>query len=145
MKGKRLNLQSPQEWRGGILQKSRCGNWQCELCGKTIMAGDSMYRRGSHGAHAGCVDRLKPESEEEGPRRCGGRVPASSSSRANLDAMQRNQQALEKCAGHEFVDLELERTLVKRFRCIRCGGEVGLIEMRWYERGREHAQRKAVA
>lgn len=139
MKGTPLNLKDASEWRSGVCQKNRTDK-QCELCGLSIKYGDTSFRRGTHHAHAACVEKLAPPQREE--RRPSGVLADVPS--FGIDALQRNQRKLEACLGHEFVDMELERTLVKRFRCIRCGGEVGLVEMRWYERGREHAQRKAV-
>lgn len=139
VQGRPLNLKDGSEWRSGVCQKNRTDK-QCELCGFSIKNGDTSYRRGPHHAHAACVEKLSPPPQDE--RRSSG-SPVDMSS-FGMDALHRNQRKLEGCLGHEFVDMELERTLVKRFRCIRCGGEVGLLEMRWYERGREHAQRKAV-
>ena len=55
-----------------------------------------------------------------------------------------NRAMLESCSLHDFsIDLKPEQAYGKRFRCSKCGGEVDHITKLWYEKGIEHARKKA--
>lgn len=55
-----------------------------------------------------------------------------------------NLAALDACPGpHEFtVDTTPDRTIGKRWRCAKCGGEVDCGVKMWYERGLAHGAKR---
>jgi len=60
--------------------------------------------------------------------------------------MANNHVLLTKCDGpHEFEPSEWNniKTLVRRYRCKKCGGYLDALEVVWYNRGLSHAAKKA--
>lgn len=53
---------------------------------------------------------------------------------------QRNGEALERCARHEFVDITPGLAIGKKHRCTNCGGELDSIGVRFYQQGLDHGQ-----
>lgn len=55
-----------------------------------------------------------------------------------------NLAALDACPGpHEFaIDATPDRTIGKRWRCAKCGGEVDFGAKLWYEKGLAHGAQK---
>ena len=54
-----------------------------------------------------------------------------------LEKVQANLDCLFSCPLHDFWPIEEAK---RRYRCRRCGGEVGYLEYIWYHRGREHGR-----
>ena len=56
-----------------------------------------------------------------------------------LEQVKENTRRLSGCdVPHDFVPLPSKKAL-PRYRCLKCGGEIGSIERHWYERGLAHA------
>lgn len=56
-----------------------------------------------------------------------------------FEEVKANHKKLESCQKHSFnIDLEPDRRVGKRWRCSSCGGEVGIMEKSWYEKGLKH-------
>lgn len=54
-----------------------------------------------------------------------------------------NRELLDGCACHNFsIDLLPDKTMGKRWKCTRCGGEVNSENKYWYELGIEHSKQK---
>lgn len=58
--------------------------------------------------------------------------------------VQRNHAVLDACPGpHDFQDISPEKKIGKKYRCSKCRGELDGINVRWYERGLDHARKAA--
>jgi hypothetical protein len=52
-----------------------------------------------------------------------------------------NHRKLDGCSFHEFnIDVTLDKKFDKRYRCVRCGGEVSTMAKHWYEKGIAQAE-----
>lgn len=52
-----------------------------------------------------------------------------------------NLEKLKSCPGpHDFRAMYPGRTFNQRYRCEKCGGEIGPTEQIWYQRGLEHGK-----
>lgn len=53
-----------------------------------------------------------------------------------------NSARLASCRNpHTFVALETSGSIVRRWRCTRCNGEIDAINKIWYEKGLEHGRK----
>ena len=54
-----------------------------------------------------------------------------------------NSKKLDSCSKHDFsMDATpADKKWNKKYRCVYCGGEVGLTEKHWYEKELEHGTR----
>lgn len=53
-----------------------------------------------------------------------------------VQQVKNNQAKLKHCPNHDF---STRNKINFRWTCSNCGGEVGLMEKAWYEKGKEHA------
>ena len=56
-----------------------------------------------------------------------------------------NHARLSKCPRHEFVPMDDNRVLPRRFKCASCGGTLGAVEAHWYTKGLKHATQERQA
>ena len=58
-----------------------------------------------------------------------------------MNDIKENHRKLDGCRFHEFsIDVTLDKKFDKRYRCIKCGGEVSAMAKHWYEKGKEQAE-----
>lgn len=55
-----------------------------------------------------------------------------------MQQVKENSKKLSECSFHEFsIDTTPNKQFDKRYRCIRCEGEVSASSKYWYDKGRE--------
>ena len=60
-----------------------------------------------------------------------------------MSQVKENLDRLDKCEYHDFsIDMTPNWKIGKRWRCRFCGGEVENIQKHYYDKGREHQERK---
>ena len=58
-----------------------------------------------------------------------------------LEQVRANMASWDACDGpHELVDLTPEKTIGKRWRCSKCGGECDSVAKSYYEQGLRHGR-----
>lgn len=64
--------------------------------------------------------------------------------KAILAGVRQNRALLAACPGHAFARMEPDKVFSK-WRCTVCGGMADATEVNWYEKGRDHGRKAAVA
>ena len=50
-----------------------------------------------------------------------------------------NQAKLNNCTNHNFaLDMEPQKRINKKYKCLNCGGTISDIDKFWYELGKKH-------
>lgn len=55
------------------------------------------------------------------------------------DGVKANHSLLQSCCGHDFAPAV--GPAARKRKCNNCGGDAGIIEVKWYEDGRRHGAR----